>query len=181
MLKTLARTMSKTVSKNQPQTPISRKMRKSNLILGLFWVLIMISACSRKSIYQEVYDIKKGEWAKNQVVKFDIPVYDTVNGYNILLEIRNTNEYPYSNLFLFVTTYSPNKAVKKDTIEVTLADDKGKWLGRGLGGIRSNGVMFKNNIRFPVTGTYKVEVVQGMRDDVLQGIIDFGLNVQRVK
>ena len=144
-------------------------------------VFLFALSCKSKSIYDNVYDIQRGEWQKNQVVKFDVPIVDTIHGYNLFFEIRNTNEYSYSNLFLFVTTTSPNKATKKDTIEITLADEKGKWLGHGLGGIRSNELMFKNNIRFPVPGFYKVEIAQGMRDDVLRGIIDVGLKIEKVK
>jgi gliding motility-associated lipoprotein GldH len=155
-------------------------MRKSNLLLGgLFLVILFVFSCKSKRFYDNVYDIQKGEWQKNQVVKFDVPVMDTIHGYNLFFEIRNSNVYPYSNLFLFVTTTSPNRAIKKDTIEITLADERGKWLGNGLGGIRSNEIMFKNNIRFPVPGFYKVEVAHGMRDDVLKGIIDVGLKIDR--
>ena len=156
-------------------------MRKSNLLSGLFLVFLFALSCKSKSFYDNVCDIKKGEWHKNQVVKFDVPVVDTIHGYNLFFEIRNNNEYPYSNLFLFVSTTSPNKAIKKDTIEITLADEKGKWLGNGLGGIRSNEAMFKRYIRFPVPGFYKVEITQGMRDDVLRGIIDLGLKIENVK
>jgi len=154
-------------------------MRKSNLLDGLFLVMLFAFSCKSNSFYDNVYDIKKGEWQKKQVVRFDVPVLDTIHGYNLLFEIRNTNEYPYSNLFLFVTTTSPNRATKRDTLEITLADEKGKWLGQGLGGIRSNEFEFKNNIRFPVPGYYKVEITQGMRDDVLRGIIDVGLKITR--
>lgn len=156
-------------------------MRKSNLPGGLLLALILFIGCRSISMFENVIDIQKGAWNKTQGVRFDVPVVDTINGYNLYLEIRNANDYPYSNLFLFVTTHSPNKAIKKDTLEITLADDKGKWLGKGLGGIRSNEIMFKNNIRFPVAGYYKVEVNQGMRDDVLKGIIDVGLKIERVK
>jgi gliding motility-associated lipoprotein GldH len=156
-------------------------MRKSNLPGGLLLMFILIVACRSNSMYKNVIDIPKGAWTKTQNIGFDVPVVDTINGYNLYFEIRNTNDYPYSNLFLFVTTHSPNKAIKKDTLEITLADDKGKWLGKGLGGVRNNEFMFKNNIRFPVAGFYKVEVNQGMRDDVLKGIMDIGLKVERVR
>jgi gliding motility-associated lipoprotein GldH len=157
-------------------------MSKSNFLNGLFLVLLYCACgCGSNSLYENVCDIQKGEWQKNQLVKFDVPIGDTINGYNLYFEIRNVNDYPYSNLFLFVTTTSPNKAVKKDTIELTLADEQGKWLGHGLAGIRNNEKIFKENIRFPLAGYYKFEIAQGMRDDVLKGIIDVGLKIKKVK
>jgi gliding motility-associated lipoprotein GldH len=156
-------------------------MRRSSNIGGLFLLLMLFIGCKYKGIYEQSFDIPQGEWGKGRIVRLDIPVTDTINGHNIFIEIRNTNDYPYSNLFLFITTYSPNGANKRDTVEIPLADEKGKWLGRGLGGILSNEINFKHNVRFPVSGNYKIEVVQGMRDEVLKGIMDVGIRVERVK
>jgi gliding motility-associated lipoprotein GldH len=155
-------------------------MKRNKHFYSLFLVLALISGCNYKSIYEKSFNIDKGEWNKSQVVKFEVPVTDTINGYDIFIELRNNDEYPYSNLFLFVTTKSPNGASKKDTLQMTLADEKGKWLGKGLGGIRSNEKMF-SNIRFPVSGNYKIEIVHGMRDDVLKGIMDVGLDIEKAR
>lgn len=157
-------------------------MKNSTFIFGLL-ILGFITSCNFDSIYEKSQDIPKEEWNKNQAIKFEVPITDTINGYRILVNVRNSNEYPYSNLFLFVTTFSPQGKSVKDTLEMTLADDKGKWLGTGFGGIWSTKAALRNNmaIRFPASGTYKVEVVQAMRDDVLAGIKDIGIKVERAK
>jgi len=154
-------------------------MKRNKHIHSLFLVLILFTGCNFKSIYERSVNTDNGEWNKGKAFNFEIPVSDTINGYNIFIELRNNNEYPYSNLYLFINTNSPNCACKKDTVELTLADDKGKWLGNGLGGVRSNELLFKNNIRFPVSGNYKIEILQGMRDEVLKGIMDIGLRVEK--
>jgi gliding motility-associated lipoprotein GldH len=157
-----------------------KKMRKKYNILVLI-LLLVITGCKFNSVFEKSFDIQKSEWHKNQIVQFDIPVTDTISGHNIYIIVRNTNDYSYSNLFLFVSTQSPNGPVIKDTLETTLADEKGKWLGRGLGGVLSNDIPFKKNVRFPVAGIYKIAIVQAMRDDVLKGITDVGIKVEKVK
>ncbi len=157
-------------------------MKNSLFIVGMLFFVISTS-CNFDSMYEKSEDIPKEKWNKNQAIQFDIPVTDTINGYRIIVNVRNSNEYPYSNLFLFLTTYSPKGNSVKDTLEMTLADDNGKWLGRGFGGVWSTEVALRNAmvIRFPSSGVYKVEVVQAMRDDVLAGIKDIGIKVERAK
>ncbi|MDP4210581.1 MAG: gliding motility lipoprotein GldH [Bacteroidota bacterium] len=156
-------------------------MRIKNSIIGLFLLILLLPACNIDSVYENTHSIESGAWSKKQAIGFDIPVTDTINGHNIYITLRNTEEYPYSNLFIFVTTRSPKGAVKKDTIELTLADEKGKWYGRGLAGIWSYERIIKQNIRFPYSGKYHMEFVQAMRDDNLTGIKDIGIKVERVK
>ncbi|HEY4787376.1 MAG TPA: gliding motility lipoprotein GldH [Bacteroidales bacterium] len=157
-------------------------MRNSLFMLGIA-LLVGLFGCNFDSIYEKSEDIPKEEWNKNEVIKFEIPVTDTIHGYRIFVNVRNSNEYPYSNLFLFLTTYSPQGKSVKDTLEMTLADDRGKWLGSGFGGIWSSETALRNNtvIRFPSSGIYRIEVVQAMRDDVLRGIKDIGIKVERAK
>lgn len=153
---------------------------KNSLCIAGFLVLLA-TGCRFNSMYQNTVDIPKEEWGKNQAIKFEIPVTDTINGYKIVVNVRNSNEYPYSNLFLFLTTCSPKGNCVKDTLEMTLADDKGKWLGSGFGGVWSTDAALRSNmvVRFPVSGIYKVEVVQAMRDNVLKGIKDIGIKVEK--
>lgn len=158
-------------------------MRTRLYILGLLSTIAMVSSCKFNSIYERSESIPKEEWNKNQAVKFEVPVTDTINGYKIMVNVRNSNEYRYSNLFLFITTSSPKGNSVKDTLEITLANDKGKWLGTGFGGIWSVDAALRNDmiVRFPESGVYKIEIAQAMRDDVLRGIKDIGIKVEKAK
>lgn len=154
---------------------------KNNFFTILVLLFFVMSGCSFNSMYEGSVNVSKEEWNKKEVLKFEIPVTDTINGYRIVVNVRNSNEYPYSNLFLFLTTYAPNGSSVKDTLEMSLADDKGKWLGKGFGGIWSTDVALRRDavIRFPSSGTYRIEVLQAMRDDVLRGIKDVGIKVEK--
>lgn len=144
-------------------------------------LLALVTSCNFDKVYEKTEDIVNSKWNKKQVVSFNFNSKDTINGYDIFVNVRNNNEYRYKNLFLFITTFSPNGYTKGDTLEITLADDKGKWLGHGIGGVNSIAKAYKKNIRFPVSGTYKIEVLQGMRNDILEGIMDVSVSVEKVK
>lgn len=148
----------------------------------LFFILLVciVCACDQKRIYEENIEIKDGVWNRNNKVKFSVDINDTVTPHNLYINIRNAGEYPFRNIYLFITTTSKGIVVK-DTFEAILADEKGKWLGSGLGDLWDNQLVYKKNIRFPHSGNYVFEYEQGMRNENLPFIIDVGLRIEKTK
>ena len=62
---------------------------------------------------------------------------------------------------------------------MTLADDKGQWLGDGMGDIWDNRALFRERMRFPQSGLYTFEIEQAMRQNPLPQIMDVGLRIER--
>ncbi len=153
------------------------------LIFTIFTTLVitMFPSCNTSNIYSEVFTITDSSWPMYQKPLFRAPVSDTLSSFDILFTIRSTSDYPYRNIFLFVTTVSPEGYSIRDTVEYQLADDKGNWLGKGLGDIHDLSVPFKQNVIFPYSGTYKFEVQQGMRMETLPGIMDIGIRIRSHK
>jgi len=110
-----------------------------------------------------------------------VQIQDTINPHNIYVNVRNTSRYQMQNLFLFITTTSPQGATLIDTFECYLADERGKWTGSGWGDIYDNQFLYKRNIRFPVSGEYTFEYVQAMRTNELRYISDIGLRVEKIE
>lgn len=154
-------------------------MSKQSIIFFLFVFILLSTSCSEISIYHANIDIPHESWNLDSVAVFKVDIDDTTAVHNIYVNIRNTNEYPNSNLFLFVQTTSPVGSTLRDTMECILADNRGKWLGRGFGAIRDNQFPYKNYIRFPEKGTYTLSIQQGMRTSDLKGIASVGLRVER--
>ena len=71
--------------------------------------------------------------------------------------------------------------MSNDTLECILADEKGKWLGNGLGDIYDNQILFKKNVRFPLAGKYTFEIQHGMRADIVPLIMDVGLRIAKTE
>jgi len=89
--------------------------------------------------------------------------------------------YKLSNLFVFFTTRAPSGKMERDTVELTLADESGKWLGDGMGDIWDNRILFKNRFRFPEKGIYAFRLEQAMRYDILPQIMDVGIRIERAE
>jgi gliding motility-associated lipoprotein GldH len=95
------------------------------------------------------------------------------------LNVRNAGYYRFSNLFLFVNTILPQGQTLRDTVEITLSAPDGKWLGNGLGDIYDNRYLFRENFKFPQAGSYRFELIQAMRVNPLQGIMDAGIRIEK--
>ena len=159
------------------------KILKNYGLYILFPILSLLSviACGgEKPVFEEIETIDKGIWNKNNI-SFTIPVdgvsIDTLQLYDLQIYLRNNNDYPYSNIYLFVNVTAPSGAIAIDTIQYILADDHGKWFGKGFSKLWDNRFPFYSNIRFPNKGDYHIEIRQGMRQDELIGITDVGIRL----
>ena len=148
------------------------------LFLGF---ILLLAGCNFDCMFDKSLEIPNSQWSKKQPLVFDVPVMDTIHGFNLLLNVRNTNKFPYSNCYFFISTRSPKGIILRDTLQYIFANETGKWLGKGFGGVWSNYFHYKNNIRFPYKGNYKVEIYQAMRDEPLNGLMDVGFRIEQVK
>lgn len=119
-------------------------------------------------------------WKLMDIPVFDVPITDTIKSNSIFFTIRNGSSYPFRNIFLFVTTASPDGKKITDTLQYNLADEKGKWYGRGFGDIHELKLPYKSNVYFPLKGTYVFKIQHGMRVENLKGVYDIGLRIEKV-
>lgn len=119
-------------------------------------------------------------WDKDSLLLFDVTIDDTLSTYNLYVNIRNSSIYSYQNFWFFTDCISPKNVKLSDTTECYLADERGKWLGSGVGSLFEMPVLMDKNVKFDTTGVYRYEIRHGMREDVLEGINDIGLRVEKV-
>ena len=150
-----------------------------NSIVSFF--IVFIVACDPDRIYEENLEVENSSWNINDRKEFTFPITDTNSLYNVYVNIRNTNDYAYQNLYLFIEMTSPSNKFFKDTVEVTLADSKGKWNGSGIGNIWTNQFPLLQEVRLLESGNYKIMVVQGMRHENLDAISDVGVRVEKTE
>jgi gliding motility-associated lipoprotein GldH len=153
---------------------------KYTVFSGLFAILCLLYACDNGKVFHKFTDIPGNTWDAANVIHFDVPVSDTVHSHNVFILVRNNGNYKYSNLYLFITTTSPMGFTIRDTVEMTLADERGKWLGKGTADIYTTKHPFKVNVRFPYRGIYSFDIRQALWDTKLRNISDIGLEIDRI-
>lgn len=153
------------------------------LLAGLNSLILafLLSACDPAMVFEDTRNLQGADWAKDSSLVFRFNITDTTLVQNIYLTTRNAGNYPFSNLFLFITTTAPTGASLKDTLEITLAHPDGHWLGKGAGDLHYLRTPWRHNVRFPYPGIYTFRIRQGMRTDLLNGIGDVGIRIEKTR
>lgn len=153
-------------------------MKVNKFILLIVMSVAMLS-CNRNDIYFSYQAVSGSGWNKDSLLTFDVNIKDKAMPYNMYIHVRHHGNYPYQNLWLFLENKDVKGAIIKDTIECFLADEFGKWLGTGAGALKEMPVVYRQQLFFPDSGIYKINIKQGMRDSILMGINDVGIRIEK--
>jgi gliding motility-associated lipoprotein GldH len=163
-------------------------LKKSKFLVLLFVTLLFFS-CDEKQFFSEYKELD-GSWKKSDTLRFTFEQKDTVNPYHLFLNVRNNNDYPFSNMYLIVTIKEPGKkpTIKVDTLEYLMSNPDGTLLGEGFSDIKESKLWYLENFKFKRAGKYNVEVVQAVREtgkvngvSELKGITELGLRIEKIK
>ena len=148
-------------------------------IIFVFLSLLLLVCCNTNT--ESSYSVfEEDSWHADSIITLNHSVVDTITKQNLYLKIRHTTDFEYQNIFLFVDFQE-----KRDTIEVTLSEKNGKWLGSGFGDIKEVEYCFAKEIIFNSKKTSNVTVEQAMRYGEqpvitnLKGIIALGINIKK--
>jgi gliding motility-associated lipoprotein GldH len=144
-------------------------------------IMLLGSCTDPKAVIDANSAITDHNWSYVNRVKFDCNITDANAAYNLYFNLRVTDAYKYSNMFVLIYQTSPGKQVKVTRYEVKLASRDGEWLGKGSGNLYSYQLPFQTNIKFPAKGNYHFEIEQNMRDNPLHEVSDVGLRIAKVQ
>jgi gliding motility-associated lipoprotein GldH len=147
------------------------------VVLG---ISILLVACDPFMFYDQYYKTEGGHWKWSDKKLFEVNMTDSISPFDIIINVRHTTDYPKSNLFVFITTTSPTGLSRRDTVEITIADDRGKWQGNGFSDIKLVSRQYRRAVRFPTPGKYTFEIEQGMRMPEIP-VTDIGLRIEQFR
>lgn len=155
-------------------------MRNFLLISCMMFCIAFVS-CNKNVVFSEYTKIPEEGWKSENKLTYTVDITDNKPYHNVFLTVRHADSYPFSNLFVFLTTTYPNGKISVDTLECILANKKGEWQGDGAGDLWDNKIPLKQNLIFPQTGKYTFTFEQGMRQNPVPLILDFGIVIEAVK
>lgn len=157
-------------------------MKRLLPILSVVLTALLFTACRSDIVYSRFQSVShpggmnpaSDKWHMDSVVSFTYEIADASADYRMIVYVRHTERYPYQNMWLFV-----GDSLMRDTIEFYLADDRGIWLGNKHNGFMEMPVLLEEAKHFPDTGTYCLTIQHAMRDSLLRGVTDIGLEIIR--
>lgn len=146
----------------------------------LFFASIAVTffACDTIDVYEQTKPFPSHAWNGKEKLSFNFTITDTTSLYNIFAVIRHEDAYHFNNIWLNVTTITPDKKVTDQKVNLTLGNNSG-WLGTSMDDIIEHRVLLT---KFPVrlkAGQYTFSVQQIMREDPLQNIMNAGIRVEK--
>ena len=158
-------------------------MKPTSKILFILLLIFLIS-CDEKRVFDE-YKSVGNAWNRDSIVSFNLPKLATSKRYNLFLNVRNNDDYPFNNLFLLVSLENPDGLVKVDTLEYAMANPDGTLLGEGFSDTKESKLFYKENLKFDNVGQYKVRIQQAVRQNgkvkgekELKGITEVGFRIE---
>lgn len=160
-------------------------MSLKNSLLFIFALLLLVS-CDKKRVFDQ-YKSFGTTWPKDSVASFVYNNQDTTKTYDLYLNLRSNNDYPFNNIFLIVMTEAPGGLTKVDTVEYQMANPDGSLLGDGFSDVKESKLYFKEKFKFEKIGDYKIGIQQAVRqtgkiDGVqdLAGITEVGFRIEKL-
>ncbi len=161
-------------------------LRKNKFIFILLIALSFMS-CDKDRVFDEYKNIN-GSWKKTDTINFSFDQNDTIKPYNLFLNVRSNNDYPFNNLYLIVSLTQPDNLVKTDTLEYLMANPDGSLMGEGFSDIKESKLWYQEGFVFNKKGKYNISISQAVREtgDIngiqdLKGITDLGFRIEKTK
>ena len=144
--------------------------------------LVLLASCGKNVVLDELHSFKDSRWHMDSVVTVVWEPEQSEDPVFMSMYIRHSTDYPYNNLFLFRSIESTQGVEYTDTVNVALADPLGVWNGTGMSNLKTLEIQIgQGAVRFRDDERYTLKITQGMRDTVLYGIQDVGVQFEQVK
>ena len=143
---------------------------------------VLLASCGKNVVLDELHTFEDSRWHMDSVVTVVWEPEQSEDPVFMSMYIRHSTEYPYNNLFLFRSIESTQGVEYMDTVNVALADPLGVWNGSGMSNLKTLEIPIgQGAVRFRDDERYTLKITQGMRDTVLYGIQDVGVQFEQVK
>lgn len=138
----------------------------------------MLMACDEPRTYDHFEHTDTTAWDTEDALSFDIP-RQWEGDYDMTLGLRSTLDYPYQNLSLVVeTTILPSHKEQRDTVNLTINDQKGRPTGQS--GISISEVQqHVTTLTLQRSDSLHVSVHHLMHRSSLPGISEIGIKLEK--
>jgi gliding motility-associated lipoprotein GldH len=155
-------------------------MKGTRLLLTMLITSGLLCACQENSYYHRSEVPPSTGWEMNRTLYFQDSLREnTPELLHMEVELRHNNLYPYQNLWLYLRTRTSDGTDRLDSINWTLAEPSGKWLGNGWGSLYSLSYRLPDLKIRKTKGSkwFVVEMQHGLKDPVLEGVESLGLHL----
>jgi gliding motility-associated lipoprotein GldH len=149
------------------------------LILIFIPVIIVLTSCNPRKIYEKHFDIDRITWNRFDVKTFKVEIKDISANYAFYAAIRHLTDVPFRFLTIKFIIYTPSGERRILEQKILLKDNDGNLLGDGMGDLWDVNHLVRDNFTFTEPGICTVEISSTMSQADLPGIMQVGLIVKK--
>lgn len=147
-------------------------------IIFFFVALAGLSSCEQGYVFDGNLVMPDKEWNWRNRANFEVEIADTTRLYDLYINTRVAESFPYSNLFVLFHQVSPGGDSSVVRIDLPLFAADGKPLGLKRGNIYEYQVEVMKGLTFSKAGTYIFGIEQNMRVNTIPGVLDIGISLK---
>jgi gliding motility-associated lipoprotein GldH len=150
-------------------------MRLTLFILGL----TLLSACGPDFKYEQFYELEAERWEYADSLQFEFQIEDTLEIYNLYIELEHSPDFRNQNLYTRIHTRFPQGESIQELLSLELIDkNTGSWRGK-CGSERCRvRIPIQQGAYFNQAGVYQIVIEQYMRQDSIPGIYGLGFQLE---
>jgi gliding motility-associated lipoprotein GldH len=155
--------------------------KRANRVLLISLMALILFSCGERKLFEQYQKFEKQSWHRFNILKFEVPVSDTINPYDIDLAIRHLPEFNVSEFNINMTIYLPSGEMRTAIHELKFTDKEGKQLSECLGDFCDLSLNLRKEFIFNSAGTVRIEIENKWSKIELPGILEVGLIIKKSK
>lgn len=146
------------------------------IFLLLVSILILVFSCNNNRVFHEVKKFDDFKWQKNDKAVFNFNLEDTSTSYELVLNIRYIQGYPYKFLHLDIEITNPMGKTMVHEAKIPIISDEKKYIGDGAGSYWDLDYPVPE-YNFQQKGIYKISIEHKMENNLAYPINEIGISI----
>ena len=146
-----------------------------------FAVIIVFSSCGTKSVFNQNQKIENNVWVRDQTIEFEPEIKDTATKYDVFIDVRHAEYYPYANLVVELNMIFPSGEERVKEHDLLIRNPDASFKGEAGGDIWDYSVPVYKNHTFNAIGKYKFSIRNVMPVHETPGLMEIGLTIKKAK
>lgn len=126
----------------------------------------------------ETHELPDNQWAYEDSIQFNFAIADTLQLYDLVLELKHSTDYAYQNLYTKIHTHFPDGQRLSKPVSLELANAAGEWRGNCNAETCTTPIPIQTGAYFNQPGDYTIVVEQFMRESPVNGVQGLTLKVR---
>jgi gliding motility-associated lipoprotein GldH len=154
------------------------RFRIAGFLVLVSAILLIQTACSSDYFFQKKIDFPDRNWTYSDTINFKFSITDTLEIYNLYLDIEHADTFSTQNIYIKLYTRFPDGKRLSKVKSFDLYDLQGKPNGQCSGRQCLMHTILQEKAFFNSPGEYEITLEQFTREPALPGIFSIGLAIE---